>query len=277
MSKITIEKRISIHVLLTRRHAPVAELTCKPRLLLGSNFQLSSSMVLDNLIDNRGSPVLTHHSLNRFSASRGRSSRSSLSSAIDRGSRTSSTSSLGGEGSRTPSSIQSSPSSPDLKRVLGTLRPDERTRLLGPTRLPSRPALIPDSKDNGSGPSISRTVQQWNGAKPNTVQFSRRKAPIAPAVSYLMEVMCTDLVACGECFVPDAGEGHTLVSFERSVPIRIDEALDLETTAYMEAHDSATYRLGVGLPGFAWSSGKVVVKELLMLVRDQTLDAGGER
>lgn len=59
------------------------------------------------------------------------------------------------------------------------------------------------------------------GGSSVAVGFSRRKAPIAPALRYLMEVMCTDLVACGECFMPDDRAGQTLVRFCGFVPIEV--------------------------------------------------------
>ena len=48
-----------------------------------------------------------------------------------------------------------------------------------------------------------------------------------------MEVMCTDLVACGECFVPDDKAGQTLIRYCGFVPIEVDEALDWETSHFL--------------------------------------------
>lgn len=109
------------------------------------------------------------------------------------------------------------------------------------------------------------------------VGFSRRKAPIAPALRYLMEVMCTDLIACGECFVPDDKAGQTLVRYCGFVPIEVDEALDWETSHFLgDDHDEA-YGRGVGLPGIAWAASKPRVVEISTLTTDLSFDTGGKR
>ena len=70
-------------------------------------------------------------------------------------------------------------------------------------------------------PFVGGTDVSAAGGSSIAAGFSRRKAPIAPALRYLMEVMCTDLIACGECFVPDDSTGQTLVRFCGFVPIEV--------------------------------------------------------
>lgn len=109
------------------------------------------------------------------------------------------------------------------------------------------------------------------------VGFSRRKAPIAPALRYLMEVMCTDLIACGECFVPDDKAGQTLVRYCGFVPIEVDEALDWETSHFLGDDHEEAYGRGVGLPGIAWAASKPRVVEISTLTTDLSFDTGGKR
>lgn len=112
---------------------------------------------------------------------------------------------------------------------------------------------------------------------PSGVPFSRRKIPISNPVSYLMEAMSTDLKACGESFVPDKMAGQTLVLLGRSVPIRIDEALDHEMMAFMEAPSKEAYTRGVGLPGLAWARARPEMVKLSELDRDGFFTSGGPR
>lgn len=101
---------------------------------------------------------------------------------------------------------------------------------------------------------------------------------VAPAVRYLMEVMCTDLVACGECFVPDDDAGQTLVPSGAFVPVGTDEAvMDEETSRYMERSHGEVYGRGVGLPGIAWASARGTLVEISTLANDASFDAAGDR
>lgn len=142
------------------------------------------------------------------------------------------------------------------------------------TNQEERKSDSPDSPSDGGGdPESGPPV-----VRPSVVgKFSRRKAPIAPACRYLMEVMCTDLVACGECYVPDNRNGQTLVRFCSFVPIGVDEALDGETSRFMEESGGEAYGRGVGLPGLAWSIQRTSVVTISSLTSDLSFDSGGKR
>lgn len=93
-----------------------------------------------------------------------------------------------------------------------------------------------------------------------------------------MEVLCNDLVACGECYVPDDKDGQTLIRYCGFVPIEVDEAVDYELSRFMQGDPvDLAYRRGVGLPGKAWASSRVKMVELLSLKNDPYFDAGGKR
>lgn len=131
-----------------------------------------------------------------------------------------------------------------------------------------------------NGPKEIRNAPQQckeNADVAAPILLSRRKAPIAPAVQYIMEVMCTDLVACGECFVPDTGTGQTLVRLGGFVPTAAHDALDGETSRFMEGPDDEAYGRGVGLPGMAWATSKTKVVEISTLTTDSSFDSGGDR
>lgn len=116
----------------------------------------------------------------------------------------------------------------------------------------------------------------------------RRKAPITPAVRYLMEAMCIDLVACGECFVPHFRARHTLVRFCGFIPPEVREGLDKETRRFMEGEDvcgavggnvtgGEAYGRGIGLPGIAWATARATLVEVSTLTSDASFDCGGVR
>ncbi|CAN0358147.1 unnamed protein product [Ectocarpus sp. 12 AP-2014] len=115
-----------------------------------------------------------------------------------------------------------------------------------------------------------------------------RKAPITPAVRYLMEAMCIDLVACGECFVPHFRARHTLVRFCGFIPPEVREGLDKQTRRFMEGEDvcdaihgnmtgGEAYGRGIGLPGIAWATARAALVELSTLTSDAAFDCGGVR
>lgn len=125
---------------------------------------------------------------------------------------------------------------------------------------------------------------------PSVAGLSRRKAPMTPAVRYLLEAMCTDLQCCGECFVPHFRASQTLVRFCGFVPFEVDEGLDEETRRFMEgenARDAAfsgnaaaggeAYGRGIGLPGIAWASSRATLVEISTLTSDESFDCGGVR
>lgn len=125
-------------------------------------------------------------------------------------------------------------------------------------------------------------------ARSSAVGLSRRKAPMTPAVRYLLEAMCTDLQCCGECFVPHFRASQTLVRFCGFVPFEVDEGLDDETRHFMEgehAHDASNgnadggeaYGRGIGLPGIAWASARATLVEVSALTSDDSFDCGGAR
>ncbi|CBN77429.1 HPP family protein [Ectocarpus siliculosus] len=116
----------------------------------------------------------------------------------------------------------------------------------------------------------------------------RRKAPITPAVRYLMEAMCVDLVACGECFVPHFRARHTLVRFCGFIPPEVREGLDKQTRRFMGGEDvcdavdgnvtgGEAYGRGIGLPGIAWATARATLVELSTLTSDASFDCGGVR
>ncbi|CAN0357582.1 unnamed protein product, partial [Ectocarpus sp. 8 AP-2014] len=116
----------------------------------------------------------------------------------------------------------------------------------------------------------------------------RRKAPITPAVRYLMEAMCLDLVACGECFVPHFRARHTLVRFCGFTPPEVREGLDKQTRRFMEGEDvcdavdgnvtgGEAYGRGIGLPGIVWATARATLVELSTLTSDASFDCGGVR
>lgn len=135
---------------------------------------------------------------------------------------------------------------------------------------------------DGDGDGASR-------AAPSAVGLSRRKAPMTPAVRYIMEAMCTDLQCCGECFVPHFRASQTLVRFCGFAPFAVDEGLDEETRRFMEgksAYDTAksggadageAYGRGIGLPGIAWASSMASLVEISTLTSDGSFDSGGVR
>ncbi|CAN0178705.1 unnamed protein product [Ectocarpus sp. 4 AP-2014] len=115
-----------------------------------------------------------------------------------------------------------------------------------------------------------------------------RKAPITPAVRYLMEAICIDLVACGECFVPHFRARHTLVRFCGFIPPEVREGLDKQTRRFMEGEDvcdavdgnvtgGEAYGRGIGLPGIAWATARAALVELSTLTSDASFDCGGVR
>lgn len=69
-----------------------------------------------------------------------------------------------------------------------------------------------------------------------------------------MEVVCTDLMACGECFVPDDGAGQTLVPFGSFVPIEVSSACDSRATEGEQGEEWLTG--GGGREGIARSVGE---------------------
>ncbi|CAM9651116.1 unnamed protein product [Ectocarpus sp. 13 AM-2016] len=115
-----------------------------------------------------------------------------------------------------------------------------------------------------------------------------RKTPITPAVRYLMEAMCVDLVACGECFVPHFRARHTLVRFCGFIPPEVREGLAKQTRRFMEGEDvcdaidgnvtgGEAYGRGIGLPGIAWATARAALVELSTLTSDAAFDCGGAR
>lgn len=208
---------------------------------------------------------------------------------------------------RMPSSYHGHASTGNLNSMLA----DERTRLLRPSSSQSSMVLTPpvnrargastryerrpNPPRHGKGESASARGGLGAGGVgsekrdpsksgpaatiADPIGFSRRKAPIAPAVRYMMEVMCTDLVACGECFVLDNRAGQTLVRFCGFVPIEVDEAVDGETSRFMEGYYGGheAYGRGVGLPGIAWATARPTVVEISTLTSDASFDSGGKR
>eukprot|EP00903_Cladosiphon_okamuranus_P015025 g13902.t1 len=114
-------------------------------------------------------------------------------------------------------------------------------------------------------------------------RFASRKAPMTPAVRYIMQAMCTDLVACGECFVPDFMAGQTLVRFCGFVPFRLtNDSSDAERRRFLGGAplgdgEGEAYGRGVGLPGLAWQASKPSVVEISALTSDASFDCGGTR
>ena len=141
--------------------------------------------------------------------------------------------------------------------------------------------------------AAAATASAADGAKPapSVAGLSRRKAPMTPAIRYLMEAMCTDLQCCGECFVPHFRSSQTLVRFCGFVPFEVDEGLDEQTRRFMEgesACDAASgggnaaaggeaYGRGIGLPGIAWASSRATLVEISTLTSDDSFDCGGVR
>lgn len=135
--------------------------------------------------------------------------------------------------------------------------PTERTRLLPPPNL------------EGNGREQVSQVRK--------TPFSRRKSPMISAIINLLEVMCTDLGVCGECFVLDRGHGQTLETLHRTVPMQANESFNVETATFMGAPCNETYPRGIGLPGLAWAEGKPSVVEILQLARNGSFNPGGNR
>lgn len=138
--------------------------------------------------------------------------------------------------------------------------------------------------------AVAATASTTDDANPvpSMAGLSRRKAPMTPAVRYLMEAMCTDLQCCGECFVPHFRASQSLVRFCGFVPFEVDEGLDEETRRFMgggDAYDAANgnagggeaYGRGIGLPGIAWASSRASLVEISTLMFDDSFDCGGVR
>lgn len=132
--------------------------------------------------------------------------------------------------------------------------------------------------------AATATDNDANHPAPPVIGLSRRKAPMTPAVRYLMEAMCTDLQCCGECFVPHFRAGQTLVRFCGFVPFAVDEGLDEETRRFMEGENAygiggggEAYGRGIGLPGIAWASSMASLVEISTLTSDESFDCGGVR
>lgn len=136
--------------------------------------------------------------------------------------------------------------------------------------------------------AVAATTADNTTRAPSDAGLPCKKAPITPAVRYLMEAMCVDLVACGECFVPHFRARHTLVRFCGFVPFEVREGLDKETRRFMEGEDvcddvdgnvtgGEAYGRGIGLPGIAWATSRATLVELSTLTSDASFDCGGVR
>ncbi|CAM9715878.1 unnamed protein product [Choristocarpus tenellus] len=120
-------------------------------------------------------------------------------------------------------------------------------------------------------------VEDIESGRKHDILITHRFVPLIPPVQKMLETVCSDLDAYGESFVPNEGNGHTLVHCCSFIPERVNDQTDADLVHFSRNANTETYAKRIGLPGITWATETPALHDIKAMVVDPCCNPGGSR